>query len=871
MPEITIFKKGTHTAANGEKFSFGDRELDEIVESYDSQHFRAPLIITHNTFGVPDHKLADYSADDGKLPTSKHLAFGFPDKLKRVGDAIVGVFSKISPKFERLNREGAILSISSSLYKPHSPTNPYPGKWALRHIAGLGAEPPAVKGMNPLSLSELADVEVGDEFAIAFSEEDGVLSFKGAPMFDKGSKKAAGKKPNCTPGKSWSCGLSCRPMSNKNCPSALEGEPKTLADYLANQAKANSGGKAKTEKATAKKTKADEAQKETGGSLAVSKGGLARQESGNSAADTKATGGASKVDQIDRKYASANPSREDVDGWIKEQLDFELSPEGLALRKLTFEDLGSSAIANAVLGGGKKDDPLRDVKDKASFARAAMQQEREKELSRPNGYTPESLMYDWSGQIQKKKKKLESPKTKPETKAKLKKEIEEWETKERAWAEGKAAELNKRREEILNNPDARLKHFEQKFDDEVAKQKSVSEQIKKDIARGKGDYEEKAYRQILERNPLYLDTWIDLKNEDPNKLSSLVSGMEGERNSASFRRFAKTYLQDVATNSPEAALGIKGELNPASIKAAYKKAAKSAHPDAGGSKEEFDRINKAYNRLRQQYNFSDPEFELMFAEMYPDEDLEFSNMPDSKSLDYGSWAFNQIAQAFTGLREWLIDQYDTETADKVLPSSLIGILTQEAAQPEMPNWEINALRERIAMLEGRLLEKEPMPNYEEEIENNADFEEQKAELAKREAAIAARESALRKSEFTQFCENELKGKLTPAIASTAEVVAFMEHLHDNEELEFSAEKKETPLDWFKGFLNKLPKQVDFGRLPNDEPSPARFNQAKGDDFDGDSLEADNKIRQYMASQQQKGRSLSYGEAFDELSSTGALV
>lgn len=409
MPEIEIFKKGAHVAANGERLAFGDRELDEICETYNPQHFRAPLILTHNTFKIPDHKLADYSADDGTLPTSKHLAFGFPDKLKRVGDAIVGVFNKISPKFTKLQKEGAILAISSSLYKPQSPANPYPGKWALRHIAGLGTEAPAVKGMTPLSLSELVRrIDTSDEFAIAFSSvEEGVVDF---------------------------------------------------------------------------------------------------------------------------------------------------------------------------------------------------------------------------------------------------------------------------------------------------------------------------------------------------------------------------------------------------------------------------------------------------------------------SVDFGAWAWNQIGDAFRGLREWLIDQYDMETADRVLPSSLIGILQQEAAMPDPGMWEVNSLRERIARLEG-MCESEEKYNMNEN--ETADLSEREAELAQREQAIAAREAELRKKEFTSFCEG-LKGRLTPAIASTEEVVAFMEYINSGEEVEFSEEKKIAPIAWFKEFLSKIPQSVPLDRLPTEEPRSARVKVDNSEDFDEESRQLDAEIRQLQKTQRATGNELTYEEALDQI-------
>lgn len=73
------------------------------------------------------------------------------------------------------------------------------------------------------------------DFSEAFSD---LLEGLGAIDFGAGSRKATGKKPNCNPGRSWSCGWTCLPMSKKRCGSPLPGEPATYADYLSKQATA---------------------------------------------------------------------------------------------------------------------------------------------------------------------------------------------------------------------------------------------------------------------------------------------------------------------------------------------------------------------------------------------------------------------------------------------------------------------------------------------------------------------------------------------------------------------------------------------------------------------------------------------------------
>lgn len=93
-----------------------------------------------------------------------------------------------------------------------------------------------------------------------------------------------------------------------------------------------------------------------------------------------------------------------------------------------------------------------------------------------------------------------------------------------------------------------------------------------------------------------------------------------------------------------------------------------------------------------------------------------------------------------------------------------------------------------------------------EPEMPAEFSEKESELSQREAAIAVRERALEAQEHTSFCENIVnEGKPLPAPQS--EIVEFMVSLPKTEELSFSEGKKQKSVDWFKGLLSNLPKQV----------------------------------------------------------------
>ncbi|WP_345195520.1 hypothetical protein, partial [Kistimonas scapharcae] len=69
---------------------------------------------------------------------------------------------QVDTDFETLVKEGRYKKVSASFYTPESPSNPVPGVYYLRHVGFLGAQPPALKGLKPVSFNE---------------QEEGVLEF----------------------------------------------------------------------------------------------------------------------------------------------------------------------------------------------------------------------------------------------------------------------------------------------------------------------------------------------------------------------------------------------------------------------------------------------------------------------------------------------------------------------------------------------------------------------------------------------------------------------------------------------------------------------------------------------------------------------
>jgi hypothetical protein len=133
-------------SSNGQVVEMDAQLFADVLATYNPQNFKAPLIISHDTFGRDDASLAE-----------SELAYGYPSGLKQVGNKIVALFDRVSPRFREWWENGQLMSVSPSLYRPDSPSNPYPGKWSLRHVAALGKSPPAQKDLGqPVGLAEFA-------------------------------------------------------------------------------------------------------------------------------------------------------------------------------------------------------------------------------------------------------------------------------------------------------------------------------------------------------------------------------------------------------------------------------------------------------------------------------------------------------------------------------------------------------------------------------------------------------------------------------------------------------------------------------------------------------------------------------------------
>jgi hypothetical protein len=143
---IEIFRPGRLIDDAGNVHVFTAADIEGIAKRYDPAVREAPLTVGH-----PEHNLPAYGwvksvgvSADGRLVANPH---------------------QVEANFAEMVAAGRFKKRSSSFYPPHAPNNPTPGHWYLRHVAFLGAQPPAVAGLKDIQFSE--DDAGG---AVSFSE-----------------------------------------------------------------------------------------------------------------------------------------------------------------------------------------------------------------------------------------------------------------------------------------------------------------------------------------------------------------------------------------------------------------------------------------------------------------------------------------------------------------------------------------------------------------------------------------------------------------------------------------------------------------------------------------------------------------------------
>lgn len=161
----TIFRAGTHRTVNGRVIAFSEEDLAATVAAYDPAVHEAPVVVGH--------------------PKTDDPALGWVSGLKCVGLRLEADFRQLDPAFAEAVEAGRYKHVSAAFYAPDSPNNPKPGVYYLRHVGALGAVPPSVKGLGPLTFAE------DDTVFIAFGEDDPADNPNEEPMDTKNDTASA--------------------------------------------------------------------------------------------------------------------------------------------------------------------------------------------------------------------------------------------------------------------------------------------------------------------------------------------------------------------------------------------------------------------------------------------------------------------------------------------------------------------------------------------------------------------------------------------------------------------------------------------------------------------------------------------------------
>lgn len=132
---IEIFRAGRHLDDQGVAHHFSEADLAGMAASYNPALREAPLTVGHPKDNLP--------------------AYGWVKTVARNAAGVLTIAPhNVEPQFAEMVAARRFPKRSASFYPPQAPNNPTPGNWYLRHVAFLGAQPPAIAGLKDIQFSE---------------------------------------------------------------------------------------------------------------------------------------------------------------------------------------------------------------------------------------------------------------------------------------------------------------------------------------------------------------------------------------------------------------------------------------------------------------------------------------------------------------------------------------------------------------------------------------------------------------------------------------------------------------------------------------------------------------------------------------------
>lgn len=330
------------------------------------------------------------------------------------------------------------------------------------------------------------------------------------------------------------------------------------------------------------KPKAEPAEKvpEKGGAIARIQGGLSTssKQSEGKQPDKGLKGRAA----IDDKYSSENPTDEDVNGWIGEAILEHTNPSDENIHQKTLKDaISRHGFDLEDKKTGKIDS--KDVWAKAVYAKNA---KYVKEKGEGGEFTWKNFSwYSRDGgksELEAAQKKVASART-DSGKQKAQKKLDQ--LKQSIKDDRETSEKNAKREnEKINKPQKQqIAELHQQYDEMFDKRKGEAQALHEKIKKG----DKKAIASVT------------------NEVTSSLPTFDWQDPSNDHKAPVREHLQQVhrSTGGDLKTLGLENSSpDLKELKTAYRNASKNAHPDRGGSTDDFQRVNGAYERLLEKYH-----------------------------------------------------------------------------------------------------------------------------------------------------------------------------------------------------------------------------------------------------------------------------
>lgn len=229
-------------------------------------------------------------------------------------------------------------------------------------------------------------------------------------------------------------------------------------------------------------------------------------------------------------------------------------------------------------------------------------------------------------------------------------------------------------------------------------------------------------------------------------------------------------------------------------------------------------------------------------------------------VSFTDWESMNIACLFRGLRDFFIEKFGLEAADKVIPSYTIDNIQNAAAQDNEADDKLTSYYSEKPMTPEEKAKMDAL-----EAENTA-LKASEATLKTQVASFAEAEQKAKAdaahADNVSFAEGLVKdGKLAPA--SKDGVIALMDQLATQAStVEFGegeAKTTQTPLALYKAQLSAAPKLVEFGEHAGD-------GAVDGDVMDDPVLLAQKAV-EYAETEAKQGRTINSAEAVAHVSKT----